>query len=491
MPETPPPRPARPSDILIVDDERDIRDLLSDILEDEGHGTRVAADSDSALSAINSAAPDLIILDIWLKDSRLDGIGILKTVRRDNPAIPIIIISGHGNIELAVAAVKQGAYDFIEKPFNTDKLLVSVTRALEASRLRRENSALRQKESRPVAPVGNGAAMRALKTQLERVARSNGRVLFSGPSGAGKEVCARYLHDQSTRADGPFVTLSAASVEPERMEEVLFGREYPDRAHDPGIFEQAHNGTLFIDEVADMPLGTQSKILRVLVEQAFTRLGGTDTVRVDVRVLSSSTKDLETEIDEGRFRQDLYHRLNVVPIDVPGLETRREDIPALSEHFLTLLNREQGLPLRSLTADAAAALQALPWPGHVRQLKNLVERILILGPERGPIELSELPRDAQGGNGKVDALDAALVSLPLREARELFERDYLVAQINRFGGNISKTASFVGMERSALHRKLKSLGVVTTSRGGARMARIDETSDEVPVSETDAEEASA
>jgi two-component system nitrogen regulation response regulator NtrX len=449
---------------------------------------RCAAEADSALAEINATPPDLIVLDIWLKDSRMDGIGILKTVRRDNPSIPIVVISGHGNIELAVAAIRQGAYDFIEKPFNTDKLLVSINRGLEASQLRRENRALRQREAPPVTPVGDGAAMRALRTQLERVARSNGRVLLLGPAGAGKEICARFLHDQSARADRPFISLSSASVEPERMEEVLFGREYPDRAHDPGIFEQAHGGTLFLDEVADMPLGTQSKILRVLIDQSFTRLGGSDTVRVDVRLISSTNRVLEDEIAGGRFRQDLFHRLSVVPIEVPGLDLRREDIPQLATHFVRLLNRDQGLPMRQFSADASAALQAMPWPGHVRQLRNLVERLLILGPDFGPIEMEELPRErSDGGTGHAggDGLDATLVNLPLREAREVFERDYLIAQINRFGGNISKTATFVGMERSALHRKLKSLGVVTTSRGGARMATASD------ILSADAEEAAA
>lgn len=461
------------SDILIVDDEKDIRDLVSDILVDEGHGVRSASDSDSALSEINTSPPDLIILDIWLKDSRLDGIGILKKVRRDNPSVPIIIISGHGNIELAVAAVRQGAYDFIEKPFNTDKLLVSVNRALEISRLRRENFLLRKREVGSAPPIGDGAAMRALRSQLERVARSNGRVLLRGPAGAGKEVCARYIHDQSARADGPFIALSAASVAPERMEEVLFGREYDDRPDDLGIFEQAHGGTLFLDEVADMPLGTQSKILRVLLDQSFNRLGGSATVRVDVRMISSTNKSLENEIEAGRFRQDLFHRLSVVPIDVPGLDMRREDIPQLASHFVKMFNQQKGLPLRRFSSEAAVALQAMSWPGHVSQLRNLVERLLILGPDTGDIEIGELPREQQSrspAEGQGDRFDAALVTLTLREAREVFERDYLIAQINRFGGNISKTAHFVEMERSALHRKLKSLGIETTNRSGTRMA---------------------
>ncbi|QPH53887.1 sigma-54-dependent transcriptional regulator [Pontivivens ytuae] len=468
------PEPAL-SDILIVDDEADIRELIADILGDEGHGTRTAHDADSAMEEMNARAPDLMVLDIWLKDSRMDGIEILKTVKRDNPAVPVIIISGHGNVEVAVAAVKQGAYDFIEKPFNIDKLLMVVNRALEASRLRRENAALRGTEAQSAELIGGGSAVRTLRQQLDRVAKSNGRVLLSGPPGSGKDVAARYLHQQSERADKPFVIVSSATIEPDRMEEVLFGVEHEGRSHDPGLFERAHGGTLFFDEVADMPLGTQSKILRVLIDQAFTRINGSDTVRVDVRVVSATNKNLAVEIEQGRFRQDLFHRLNVVPIEVPGLDARREDIPALVEHFVGILHSEQSLPKRALSDEAAAILQTLRWPGHVRQLRNMVERILILGPENGPIQPSELPQDVDAGDGEGgDALSAALAGLPLREAREVFEREYLIAQINRFSGNISRTASFVGMERSALHRKLKSLGIVTLSRGGTRMAAIDE-----------------
>ncbi len=460
-------------DILVVDDEKDIRELIADILQDEGFTTRLAGDSDSCMREINREPPDLIILDIWLKDSRMDGIDILKTTRRDNPDIPVVIISGHGNIEIAVAAVKQGAYDFIEKPFNIDQLLVVISRAMEASRLRRENAQLKHADVTSSVMIGSSPAFRTLKGQLDKVTRTNGRVMLTGPAGSGKEVAARYIHAHSDRAGHPFISVNSASISPDRMEEVLFGRESMERGYEPGLLEQAHGGILFFDEVADMPLGTQSKILRVLVEQQFQRVGGADKVRVDLRVISATNRDLQDEIRAGRFREELYHRLNVVPIQVPSLESRREDIPELARHFIAELNRSQGLPLRELAPDAEALLQTMRWPGNVRQLKNVIERVLILGPDSGPIEASELPEgETRGKSENGFSLPASLATLPLREAREMFEREYLLTQINRFGGNISRTAAFVGMERSALHRKLKSLNVVTTTRSGTRVARL-------------------
>lgn len=464
------------SDILIVDDEADIRDLLGDILRDEGHATREASDADGALGEINLQAPDLIILDIWLQGSRLDGIEILKRVKRDNPDIPVVIISGHGNIEIAVAAIQQGAYDFIEKPFTTEQLLVVTTRALEANRLRRENAALRARDAAEADMVGQSPAMAALAQKLARVARTQSRVLLSGPPGSGKEVAARRLHALSDRARQPFVVVNAASIEPQRMEQVLFGHVAEDGRTVAGLFERAHRGVLFIDEVADMPPGTQSKILRVLTDQAFQRVGGGDMVRVDVRVISASNRDLHAELRAGRFREDLFHRLAVVPIDVPSLDARREDIPALVAHFTDRLAESEGLARRPMTPEALTLLQTLDWPGNVRQLKNLVERLLIIAD--GPaIDVGHImPETGEGGGG---SLAAMVASLPLREAREVFEREYLIAQINRFGGNISRTAHFVGMERSALHRKLKSLGVTTTSRGGARIACLEDLEAEV------------
>lgn len=454
------------SDILIVDDERDIRELIADILGDEGFPTRTAADSDEAIAALNAEEPALMILDIWLKDSRMDGIDILKQVKRNNPSVPVVIISGHGNIEIAVAAIKQGAYDFIEKPFNIDQLMVVITRAMETSRLRRENVQLRRKEVAAAEMLGHSAPFRRLRDNLDKVARSNGRVMLTGEPGTGKELAARYIHAHSPRADAPFVTVPCATIEPERMEEVLFGRETPERGIEPGLLEQAHGGVIYFDEVADMPLGTQPKILRVLTEQQFQRAGGTDRVRVDLRVISSTNRDLGAEIAAGRFRQELFDRLNVVPVAVPGLAERREDIGELARHFIDQFHAAQGMPVRELPDDAIAALQTMRWPGNIRQLRNVIERVLILGDGTGPIQPSELePQGATPENGEALALGPQITALALREARELFEREYLLAQINRFGGNISRTAQFVGMERSALHRKLKSLGVV----GGMRV----------------------
>jgi len=460
--------------ILITDDEKDIRELIGDILKDEGYVVRLAANSDECMAEINAEPPALMILDIWLKDSRMDGIDILKTVKRDNPDIPVVIISGHGNIEIAVAAIKQGAYDFIEKPFNIDQLMVVVSRAMEASRLRRENADLRRRDGASAEMLGSSTAFRALKAQLEKVTKSNGRVMLAGPAGSGKEMAARFIHTHSNRAGAPFVSVSSATVEPDRMEEVLFGRETAERGVEKGLLEQAHGGVVYFDEVADMPLGTQSKILRVLTEQQFMRVGGTDKVRVDLRVISSTTRDLRAEIAAGRFRQELYDRLNVVPIAVPSLEERREDIPELTRHFIDLFHRSQGLPNRSLTPEAEAMLQTMSWPGNVRQLRNVIERVLILGDSSGAIEPRELPgQEATGDSGARLVLGGTMATLPLREAREVFEREYLLTQINRFGGNISRTAGFVGMERSALHRKLKSLGVVTTTKGQGRADEDD------------------
>lgn len=457
------------SDILVVDDEADIRELVAGILGDEGHNTRLASDSDTALAEIERRMPSLVVLDIWLQGSRLDGLQVLEQIQELHPDLPVIVISGHGNIETAVSAIKKGAYDFIEKPFKADRLVLFVQRALETAKLRRENAELRLKTGSSNELVGKSSAIAQVLQIVERVAPTNSRVMISGPPGSGKEVAARLLHDKSRRAHGPFVAINAATISPERMETELFGVEAgAGRQRKVGVFEQAHGGTLYLDEIADMPMETQGKILRVLVEQNFERVGGGPKVQVDVRVMSSTSRDLREAISGGQFREDLFHRLNVVPLVVPALADRREDIPALVDHFMGQLAASSGLPPRRIGEDAIAALQAHDWPGNVRQLRNIVERLLILPSQdvEDVITADLLP--AEVGSGTPSLSDSSrnehIISLPLREARELFEREYLIAQIKRFGGNISRTASFIGMERSALHRKLKSLGVNTSAR---------------------------
>ncbi len=459
-------------DILIVDDEADIRDLVAGLLEDEGYETRSAGDSDSALAQIEQRRPNLVILDIWLQGSRLDGLELLDFIRRDHPDVPVIIISGHGNVETAVSAIKRGASNFIEKPFKTDHLLHLVQAATEAARLRRENEELRARYLPTDELVGISPAINSVRQVVERVAPANSRVLIAGPTGSGKEVIARQIHKLSSRANGPFVVVNAANIAPERMEIELFGIERKQvgqvQSRKIGLFEQAHGGTLFLDEVGDMPVETQNKILRVLVEQMFERVDGSRKVQVDVRVMSSTTKDLRQLIETGRFREDLYHRLNVVPIIVPPLSARRDDIPLLIDYFMERLTTSGGMARREIAADVIAALQAYEWPGNVRQLRNVVERMLIMAAEDvlEQIGADMLPSEINASGSALlrAGQGEAIMSVPLREAREAFEKEYLQAQITRFGGNISRTASFVGMERSALHRKLKSLGLQTGER---------------------------
>ena len=452
------------SDILIVDDEADIRELVAGILDDEGFTTRTARDSDSALAEIANRRPSLVFLDIWLQGSKLDGLQLLEQIKRDHADLPVVMISGHGNIETAVAAIKRGAYDFIEKPFKSDRLILVATRALETSRLKREVKELKQLAPTASVMTGRSACMNQLRQTIDRAAKANSRILIVGPSGAGKELAARTLHNLSSRADGPFVVINAAAITPERMEVELFGVEpNGEHARKTGALEEAHGGTLFIDEIGDMPRETQNKILRVLVEQTFQRQGGTAKVSVDVRIISSTARNLEEEIAAGHFREDLFHRLSVVPIRVPPLSERREDIPELIDYFMDQISAATGLPKRQIGQDAMAVLQSHVWPGNVRQLRNNVERVMILaggGPEV-IITADMLPQDV---GSMVPAMPTSnngehIMGLPLREAREVFERDYLMAQISRFSGNISRTAEFVGMERSALHRKLKALGV--------------------------------
>jgi two-component system nitrogen regulation response regulator NtrX len=454
-------------EILIVDDEKDIRLLVSGVLEDEGYKTREAANSSEALATLKKRPPSLILLDIWLQGSELDGLELIKVIRREHPLVPIVMISGHGTIETAVQAIKLGAYDFIEKPFKADRLLLVLDRAIEAARLRRENQELRLRAGNQAELVGSSHVIAQLRQQIEKAAPTGSRVLITGPAGAGKEVVARLLHLRSRRADGPFVAINCATMRPERLELELFGTEAGFEAQDAprkvGTFEQAHGGTLFLDEIADMPLETQGKIVRALQEQTFQRVGGSGKVEVDVRVIASSNRDLPTEIAGGRFREDLFYRLSVVPLRVPSLRERREDIPILARHFMSRAAETSGLVPRDFGEDAMAALQAYDWPGNVRQLRNVVDWLLIMAPgeTREPIRADMLPNEVGSDAPAVVRWDKGgeIMSLPLRDAREVFEREYLIAQVTRFGGNISRTAAFVGMERSALHRKLKSLGV--------------------------------
>ncbi|MBB4007954.1 nitrogen assimilation response regulator NtrX [Allorhizobium taibaishanense] len=452
------------SDILVVDDEEDIREIVSGILSDEGHETRTAHDADSALAAISDRVPRLIFLDIWMHGSRLDGLALLDEIRARHPEMPVVMISGHGNVETAVSAIKRGAFDFIEKPFKADRLILIAERALENSKLKREVTELKRRTGDANELIGSSVAVSQLRQTIEKVAPTNSRIMIVGPSGSGKELVARMIHKRSARAAGPFVTLNAAAITPDRMEVALFGTEGgPGQTRKIGALEEAHRGILYLDEVGEMPRETQNKILRVLVDQQFERVGGSKRVKVDVRIISSSAYNLESLIAEGRFREDLFHRLAVVPVRVPALAERREDIPFLVDMLVRHIAEQAGIRPRKIGEDAMAVLQAHDWPGNIRQLRNNIERLLILTQNDGaevPINADMLPTDLGEMLPKVSGRnDYQIMTLPLREAREMFERDYLIAQINRFGGNISRTAEFVGMERSALHRKLKSLGV--------------------------------
>jgi two-component system nitrogen regulation response regulator NtrX len=463
-------------DILVIDDEADIRMLICGVLEDEGYETRQAADSTEALAAIRSRLPSLLVLDIWLQGSELDGIEILRIARAEAPNLAVVMISGHGTIETAVAAIKMGAYDFIEKPFKSDRLLLVVERAIHAARLRRENEELRLRAGGDEELVGNSHAVAQLRQQVEKAAPTKSRVMISGAPGSGKEVVARLLHRRSRRAEAPFVVLNCAMLRPDHLEIELFGAaagaEGPDSPRKIGLFEEAHSGTLFLDEVADMPLETQGKIVRGLQEQTFERLGGT-RVEVDVRVMASTNRDLAAEVAAGRFREDLYYRLAVVPIRVPALRERREDIPMLARHFMRRAAEAARLMAREIGDDAMAALQSYDWPGNARQLRNVIDWLLIMAPGdvREPVRAEMLPAEIGSDAPAVVRWDKGgeIMSLPLRDAREVFEREYLIAQVTRFGGNISRTAAFIGMERSALHRKLKTLGLFN----GERIVKVE------------------
>ncbi len=449
-------------EVLVVDDEADIRELVSGVLEDEGYAVRTAADSNQTLEAFEERRPSMVLLDVWLQGSRLDGLQLLQEIKRRDPTMPVLMISGHGNLDTAVAAVREGAIDFIEKPFEAERLLYLVDRATETDRLKRENESLRRQVGLEEQLHGTSVAINTVRATLKRVAPTGSRVLITGPAGVGKEIAARVIHNWSPRAKAPFVVLPAAMMSPDRVEEELFGSE-TDGVVRPGLLEHAHGGTLFLDEIADMPLTTQGKVLRVLTDQSYHRIGGQRPVKVDVRVLSATSKTLSDEIAAGRFREDLFYRLNVVPVRIPPLRERREDIPEMVNHYLARFAAERHMTTPSISEEAMAALQAHDWPGNVRQLRNIIERTIILAPgdRVACIDVDLLPpeilenQNAMGG----PTAAVAIMGSPLREARESFEREYLKIQIRRFSGNISRTASFIGMERSALHRKLKALGI--------------------------------
>lgn len=452
-------------DILIVDDEADIRDLVAGILSDEGYPTRQAADGTSALNAIKFRQPSLVILDVWLGDNERDGIKILEIIKRDHPYVPVIMISGHSTIETAVVAIKRGAYDFLEKPFDAERLLLVVQRAIETAKLRRENAELKIKSGTIVDLIGGSPQITQIRQQIEKAAPTNSRILITGPSGSGKELVARKIHQLSRRSDGPFVVLNCASLHPDRLEAELFGTEIvgldPSVPRKIGLLEQAHGGILFLDEITDLPLPTQSKLIRVLQDQSFCRLGDHQKIEVDVRIIGATSANIQQAIKDGHFREDLYYRLSVVPITIPSLQERVTDIPHLMQYFMQQAALTHGRPARVLSEEATIVLQSYEWPGNIRQLRNVIEWILIMAPGgvKDVVTVDMLPPEIRSDTSFNYLGSPSIVVMPLREAREAFEREYLLAQVNRFGGNISKTARFVGMERSALHRKLRALGV--------------------------------
>lgn len=454
-------------DILIVDDEADIRDLISDVLKDEGYTTRIAADSMKALEAVDEFVPAVIVLDIWLQGSELDGLGVLEVIKRKYPYLPVIMISGHGTVETAVNAIKLGAYDYIEKPFTQDKLCVLVKRASEAGKLWRENAELKKKVEGSLELIGSSSCTVQLRSAVDKVASTSSRVMIFGAAGTGKETIARLLHQKSRRASEPFVILNASTISADKAEIELFGSDEKGdvfaNSRKIGVLERAHGGTLFIDEVGDLPIIAQSKLLRFLQDHSFERSGSNRIVKVDVRVISSSSRDLNEEIKKGRFREDLFYRLNVVPLKAVPLSERREDIPLLCQYFLRHAAEFSGLPSRIIGDDALVAMQAYSWPGNIRQLRNVIEWLLIMAPggKEVKIQANMLPPEVLSDGALITTpeTNSELMAMELREAREVFERQYLAAQINRFNGNISRTSAFVGMERSALHRKLKSLNI--------------------------------
>lgn len=436
--------------------------MLAELLEDEGYTCRTAANAEEARQSVQEFLPSLVILDIWMNNSDMDGLVLQQWIRRLYPDVPAIMISGHGNIETAVQAMKDGAYDFIEKPFKSDRLLILVERALKAAMLEAENNELRKTASVQSELIGEAPSIKALRQSIEKVAHSNSRVMITGPSGSGKELAARRIHQLSERNSGRFVVANCAMLSPESVTAELFGTEANPSGHRiVGLFEQAHGGTLYFDEIGDLPLETQGKLVRAVQDQRFRRVGGTAEVTVDVRVISGSKLNLTEEVENGNLREDLFYRLSVVPIILPPLNARKEDIPELSRFYLDQANTGSGKKL-ALSDEAIAMLQMYEWPGNVTQLLNVIDWLTIMAnPEsEGLIMADDLPPEISGtaAEGTGQGFET-VVGLPLKAAREHFETQYLISQLTRFDGNVSKTAEFVGMERSALHRKLKSLNI--------------------------------
>ena len=445
------------TEILIIDDNADIRKILDELIQEAGYKTRLAANYNQALTEIDKKLPDVAIIDVKLDKGDTDGIELLNHIKNKNKDIPVIIISGHANIEMAINSLKAGAFEFIQKPFDKNRLLNFVDRATENYKLKSENKNLQSKLFHSFDLIGSSHNMQSIRDQISKLALSDSRVFISGPTGSGKELIARKIYKSSKRNKGPFVILNGALLDNKKYEEELFGEEKTDGSILYGALEKASKGFLLIDEVADIPLETQSKILRVIVDQKFKRLNGNHDIKVDVRIICSTSKDIQKEISNGNFREDLFHRINVFNINVEPLNKRIEDIPLLTNYFCEKICDTYNL--KNITINDNNYLLNYNWPGNVRELRNLIERIAILSPGNNPEKILDIIKESLSKSVQENFSITETLSIPLREARESFEKEYLINQLRKYGGNISKTAKFVGMERSALHRKLKLLGV--------------------------------